>query len=183
MSRPCFCRCREIQQLYELIADYDIPIDKQESEEFAALDDTFGQLKLAMEEVESNKDENIKNYSEQLTEEMKQIAKDVKEVRNALQHEMILNEDAEKEKVVTYLSDLKTNVDKLQAQAVQINTFQKLFKINEVRLDDLVETAEEANLKLNLWAGSDEFAALTEKWRTMQFNLLNYPLMEEAMNK
>lgn len=209
-------------------------------------------------QVDGQKDDNIQKYSEQLSAEIKQIAVDVKDIRNSLQHEMILKEDSDRPKVscrrdtclslhcrqptrlhglprsvaimaccllscqcsklqhsvlqtsicptlalptaccrpaltpplsariapqvVAYLTELKTSIDKMQAQAAQINAFQKLFKVSEVRLDDLADTAEEATLKYNLWAGADEFHRVTEKWRTMPFDSINYALMEEAMN-
>lgn len=44
-------------------------------------------------------------------------------------HEMVLAEDSESDKVITYLSQLKENVDKLQAEAARINKYQTLFKV------------------------------------------------------
>lgn len=44
-------RCLEVQDLYRLIQDYTIPIAAPEAKEFAELDDTYGRMRLAMEEV------------------------------------------------------------------------------------------------------------------------------------
>lgn len=62
------------------------------------------------------------------------VNKEVKEVRNSAQHEMVLAEDSEADKVIAYLQGLKEQVDRLQAEAARINKYQALFKVGRVEM-------------------------------------------------
>lgn len=56
-------RCNEIQDLYALIDSYNIPVPPIDRAAFGTLDSSYTSLKTVMEEVESNKEENISKYS------------------------------------------------------------------------------------------------------------------------
>lgn len=56
-------RCNEIQDLYALIDSYSIPVPPIDRAAFGTLDSSYTSLKTVMEEVESNKEENISKYS------------------------------------------------------------------------------------------------------------------------
>lgn len=109
------------------------------------------------------------------------INKDVKELRNAAQHEMVLSEESEPDSVVSYLTQLKESVEAQMAEAQRINKYQVLFKLGESTCDDLNDTAEEISLKLGLWTGMAEFEALTQAWTGTHFDSLDVVAMEEAV--
>ncbi len=57
------------------------------------------------------------------------ISKEVTEIRNEAQHEMVLSEDSEPDKVTAYLGQLKEAVDRLTSESTRINKYQRLFKV------------------------------------------------------
>jgi prefoldin subunit 5 len=54
---------------------------------------------------------------------------ELKDLRAAAQHEMVLSEDAPREKVVAYLQQLQADVERLQSEMSRINKYQTLFKV------------------------------------------------------
>lgn len=87
-----------------------------------------------MEEVEGAKDENVAKYSASLESGVETILKEVTDIRNEAQHEMILAEDSEHDKVVAFLTGLRDAVASLQAEATRINKYQCLFKVRHARV-------------------------------------------------
>ena len=63
------------------------------------------------------------------------VNKEVKEIRNQAQNEMLLSEDSDREKVLEYLLALKEQVDSQQAEAARINKYQTLFKVRQEQSD------------------------------------------------
>jgi len=57
------------------------------------------------------------------------VNKELVSVRNMAQHEMVLSEESQHGRVVTYLAQLKESVEKLQIEAQRINKYQALFKV------------------------------------------------------
>lgn len=110
------------------------------------------------------------------------IQKEVTEIRNAAQHEMILNETSEREEVIEYLLDLKQRIGKQQDEAKRINDFQKIFSVAESGSEELNETSEEVQLKLNLWIGGHDFEEITRGWREEHFGSLDIGKLEETIN-
>ena len=64
------------------------------------------------------------------------VIQEVKQIRTAAQHEMLLAEDSEREEVVAYLLDLKAQVDAQVAEAARIHKYQALFKVCVCRSHD-----------------------------------------------
>ena len=77
---------------------------------YATMDSAYNQLKTLMEEVEAARDENVSKYSSSLEEGIEAVNKEVKEIRNAAQAEMVLSVDSEHGSVVKFLSGLKEQV-------------------------------------------------------------------------
>lgn len=111
------------------------------------------------------------------------IQKEVTEIRNAAQHEMILNEASEREEVIGFLVDLKERIDRQQSEGERINKFQKMFNMMESKSEELQETCEEVQLKLDLWIGGHKFEDITEKWKAEHFADLEMQAVDETMTK
>ncbi|EFJ52606.1 dynein heavy chain 7 [Volvox carteri f. nagariensis] len=175
--------CNEIHDLYGLIDEYNIPVSPMDRAAYATMDSTYNTLKTTMEEVEGARDDHVSKYSANLEQGIEAISKEVTEIRNEAQHEMVLSEESEHDKVVAYLNQLKEAVDRLMAESARINKYQRLFKVPEAKSEDLTDTADEVNLKLNLWLGRSEWESITDIWCATHFESLDMQVLEETTNK
>ncbi|GFR44385.1 hypothetical protein Agub_g5605 [Astrephomene gubernaculifera] len=175
--------CNEIHDLYGLIDEYDIPVPPMDRAAYATMDSTYNTLKTTMEEVEGARDDHVSKYSANLESGIESISKEVTEIRNEAQHEMVLSEDSEHDKVVAYLQQLKEAVDRLQAESARINKYQRLFKVPESKSEDLGDTADEVNLKLNLWLGRAEWESITDIWCVTHFDSLDMTTLEDTTQR
>ncbi|KAG2448089.1 hypothetical protein HYH02_007114 [Chlamydomonas schloesseri] len=172
--------CNEIHDLYGLIDEYDIPVSAMDRAAYATMDSTYNTLKTTMEEVEGARDDHVAKYSANLENGIESISKEVVEIRNEAQHEMVLSDESEHDKVVAYLQQLKDAVDRLTAESSRINKYQRLFKVPESKSEDLGDTADEVNLKLNLWLGRAEWEAITDIWCATHFDSLDMTVLEDT---
>ncbi|MEW5314024.1 MAG: hypothetical protein WDW38_005552 [Sanguina aurantia] len=173
--------CNEIHDLYALIDEYSIQVPPIERAAFATLDSTYNSLKLVMEEVEGAREEDVAKYRFSLDAGIESVAREVTELRNAAQHEMVLSESSEHERVLAHLGELRDACDRLARESARINKYQALFKVQESQSDELFNTAEEITLKLSLWQGMAEFEGLVEAWTDTQFDGLDTAHMEESL--
>jgi dynein heavy chain, axonemal len=172
---------QEVKQLYELIESAGIPVADFEAAELATLDSDFDSLKNAIEEVEGAREENTTTFVAGLSCDWEELEKNVIEVRNAAQHEKILDKDADHDDVVTYLSNLKGKIEVLAAEEDRINTLRKEFNETPIASKDMAATAEEVELKLALWQTSANFAVTCNSWSSTPIAELDLKALEEEV--
>lgn len=173
-------RCQEITNLYDVIHETCIPVPDFEAAELATLDGEFHAMKNAVEEIEGMRDETTAMFIHQLEGDFEKMQKGVVEVRNAAQHEMILDDTSNRDEVVSYLTGLKEQVDEMMSEQGRINNFRANFKAVASSSEELKETAEEVGLKLNMWLQHAEFDSLCKQWQQTPIHLLNLSDVDES---
>lgn len=173
----------EITNLFELIEEAKIPIPELDYAAYQTLSPDFNALKSAMDEAEAAKDENVGRFSGELEQGVEQVAREVSEIRNRAQHEMILDESADMDAVIKYTTDLSGMVAEQKAAAERIQRFQALFKVQASQFEDLAECAEEVELKRSLWVGIKEWGELTDGWAAQGFFDLDEAELDEKVQR
>lgn len=172
---------QEVKQLYELIESAGIPVADFEAAELATLDSDFDAMKNAIEEVEGAREEHTTTFVAGLERDWEELEKSVIEVRNAAQHEKILDKDAEHDDVVSYLTNLKGNIDVLVAEESRINSLRQEFNETPVASEEMAATAEEVELKLAMWQASAEFAVTCSTWSSASLAELDLKALEDEV--
>ena len=80
------------------------------------------------------------------------------------QNPMILDSTADKENVLRMLSKLQTRMEELQKRAFTFKSYQKNFKVEVTKYDELEEVHAEMKLKQLLWDSLDEWDNLLAGW-------------------
>ncbi len=84
---------------------------------------------------------------------------------------MILDPDTESDKVLEYVGSLLSTLDELQSKAFTYKTYQKNFKVEVTRFDDMEEVHAEVKLKQTLWESKRDWVSDNETWMTV--NVVN----------
>jgi dynein heavy chain, axonemal len=132
-------------------------------------------------QVEGVRDDNIANFNNRLDSDFEALQHDVTDVRNAAQHEMILDEAAGHDNVVAFLTGLQQQVFKLQLEQQRIASFQKRFHVAPACSQELIDTSDEIALKLGMWVGHATFSNACIAWRETPFKCLDLEQMEETV--
>lgn len=100
---------------------------------------------------------------------------------------MILDPDAEEEKVRSYVHDLLAKLESLKERSVTFKNYQKNFKVEVTKYEDLDDTYSEVKLKQLLWESQKEWETMHEGWMkmdisTIQPDAMNGQVMKFAKN-
>ena len=77
---------------------------------------------------------------------------------------MILDPEAEEEKVRSFVHDLLSKLEDLKQRSVTFKTYQKNFKVEVTKFEELNDTYSEVKLKQLLWESQKEWDAVYEGW-------------------
>lgn len=86
----------------------------------------------------------------------------------SLQNPMILNPESPGDEVLGYVGDLLSRLDVLQSKAFTYKNYQKNFKVEVTRFDELEEVHAEVKLKQSLWQAKKDWVSDYEAWMTVR---------------
>lgn len=123
-------------------------------------------------------------YYAELSSQAETLKRRVTELRNAAQHEMILDDSFEPhETVVAYISSLEDEMHDLTATQAEITRIQLFLGLPSEPMEELTETADEISLKKMLWLGHESLQALCHEWAGTHFGAIQIGLMDERLQE
>ncbi|ESO94694.1 hypothetical protein LOTGIDRAFT_144909 [Lottia gigantea] len=172
-----------VKEMYELIEQYDVPTPPEDFAVYQTLGPSITNVRNAIDKALTERDANIDKFCNHLDKDIAELAKDVKEVKREAQNPMILDANAEKEKVKGLLKKLLNQMDELQKSAFTYKSYQKNFKVEVTKFDALEEAHAELKLKEQLWNDLDEWDNLLQEWTESPFDQLNPEEMNTITTK
>ena len=173
----------EIQMLYQLINEFSFPVAEMDSAAFQTLGQDFNMLKTVLEEAEAAREENITKFTAELHAGVDMVSKQASDLRATAGNEMILDENADPEKVIAFIADLTTRAETQQAEAKRIGKFQEIFKMPVSEFEDLKEVVDDIALKRSLWEGGKEWDGYVDSWAQSLFDQIDISEMEEKVQR
>ena len=77
---------------------------------------------------------------------------------------MILDPEAEKDKVQSFVQDLLSKLEGLKQRSITFKNYQKNFKVEVTKFEELDDTYSEVRLKQLLWESQKEWETMYEDW-------------------
>ncbi len=77
---------------------------------------------------------------------------------------MILDPDAGEEKVRSFVEDLLARLEGLKTKSTTFKNYQKNFKVEVTKFEELDDTYSEVKLKQLLWESQKEWEVMCEEW-------------------
>ncbi|KAG7458844.1 hypothetical protein MATL_G00224900 [Megalops atlanticus] len=162
-----------VSSLFELIEQYHVPTAAEDMAVYATLKPSISKVRSAIDKAVGEKDANISKFCQNLQHDIAELNKEVRRVKEQAQNGQILDINAERPKVKLLLGEIQISIDELQAQASQFKSFQKNFKVEVTRYDDLEELSAEMKLKQLLWDSLEEWDVLQATWMESKFEDLD----------
>ncbi|KAG5830594.1 hypothetical protein ANANG_G00312350 [Anguilla anguilla] len=162
-----------VSQMFELIEHYHVPTPPEDMATYATLRPSITRVRNAIDKAVGEKDGNINKFCQHLQQDITELNKEVKRVKEQAQNRLILDIGAEREKVKTLLQGIQVSINDLQAQALQFKTYQKNFKVEVTKYEALEELSAEVKLKQLLWDSMEEWESLQAGWMESMFEELD----------
>lgn len=176
-------REREIHNVFDVIAEFDVPIDDEQYAAYQTMRQDFNDMKSTMEDADASREDNIKKFSNELQNQVERIGREVSELMLEAQNEMFLSKDTDRERAISKIEDIESKVQAQRSEAERIRKFQQLFRVPESKFEELEELEQEIWLKRNLWTGQKEFETLTGEWCNTTFDRIDADEMEEQVQR
>ncbi|WAR29562.1 DYH6-like protein [Mya arenaria] len=153
-----------VKDMYDLIDVFQVPTPLEDFAVYQTLGPSITNVRNAIDKSLADRDANIDRFCTHLDKDIAELAKEVKEVKQEAQNPIILDANADKEKVKQVLKKLLTQMDDLQERAFTYKSYQKNFKVEVTKFDALEEAHAELKLKDLLWNAIDEWDGLLTDW-------------------
>ncbi|XP_069834127.1 dynein axonemal heavy chain 6 [Dendropsophus ebraccatus] len=159
--------------MYQLIESYNVPTPPEDFAVFATLRPSILAVRNAIDKSVGERDGCIEKFCRSLDKDIAELNKEVKDVKQQSQDPQILDIGADQTKIIQILADLQTIIDELQKRAFQYKTYQKNFKVEVTKFDELEEVSAELKLKQLLWDSMTEWDVLQAEWMQSKFEILD----------
>eukprot|EP00112_Aurelia_sp_Birch-Aquarium-sp1_P026161 Seg91.5 transcript_id=Seg91.5/GoldUCD/mRNA.D3Y31 product="Dynein heavy chain 6 axonemal" protein_id=Seg91.5/GoldUCD/D3Y31 len=162
-----------VKQLYDLIDQYTVPTPPEDLAEYQTLKPSMTGVRNAIDKSLAERDSNIDKFCSSLDKDIALLNKDVKKIKQETQDPAILDPEAETEKTITFLKDLCDRVNALIKKSMEYKGFQKNFKVEVAKFEELEEVDAEIRLKQLLWDSLSKWDEALAEWMEALFNELS----------
>ncbi|XP_033099985.1 dynein heavy chain 6, axonemal-like [Anneissia japonica] len=159
-----------IKEMYELIDKYEVPTPPEDFAVYQTLSPSVTAVRNAIDKSVGERDSNIDKFCTHLDKDIMDLNKEVKSVKQESQNPLILDVSADVVKVTSILNKLGDKLDELQKHAFQYKTYQKNFKVEVTKYEELEETHAELKLKQLLWNSLEEWDVISQDWTEKPFD-------------
>ncbi|XP_057699654.1 dynein axonemal heavy chain 6 isoform X1 [Corythoichthys intestinalis] len=169
-------------QMYNLINMSSLPITADDVA-FASMEPYMNSLHNIINDAMFDRFKVMEKFSKSLQVDIKDLNQKVKKIKEKSQDPQLLEVTADNAQVRTLLEELQISINELQAQASAYISYQKQFKLEVTKFDDLDELKAEFRLKKLLWVSMEEWDILQEGWKQATLEKLDLEQLNSQVNK
>jgi dynein heavy chain len=172
-----------VRQMYELIEQYRVPCPPEDIVSYSSLTTTLNGCRNAMDKALTERDSNVTKFVSLLDKDIEILTQEVRQIKQDSQNPLLLDPTADKDKVKLLLDDYLRKIDSQQRTSGQYRLYQKNFKVEVTKFDELEEVYGELKLKELLWNSQNEWDVLLEDVKNLDFNKLDHEQLTGTVNK
>ncbi|XP_071825285.1 dynein axonemal heavy chain 6-like isoform X2 [Apostichopus japonicus] len=172
-----------VKEMYELIEKYSVPTPPEDFAVYQTLSPSVNAVRDGIDKAVGERDAKIDHFCNHMDKDIAELNKEVKSVKQESQNPIILDASADQGKVAGLLKKLGDHLEDLQKQAFQYKTYQKNFKVEVTKYEELEETHAELKLKQLLWDSLEEWDQMTEAWVQSEFEQLDPEELSSSVGK
>ncbi|XP_038058163.1 dynein heavy chain 6, axonemal-like isoform X3 [Patiria miniata] len=162
-----------IKDMYDLVDQYHVPTPPEDFAVYQTLAPSVTAVRNAIDKAVGERDANVDKFCNHLDKDIAELNKDVKSIKQESQNPMILDSNAEQPKVMALLNKLGGRLEMLQKTAFLYKSYQKNFKVEVFKYEELEETHAELKLKQLLWESLEEWDKIAVQWTECEFDNLD----------
>nr|KAF6307771.1 dynein axonemal heavy chain 6 [Myotis myotis] len=170
-------------QMYKLIEQYQVPTPPEDFAVFATMKPSIVAVRNAIDKAVGDRDTSIKQFCLHLGKDLEDLTNEVNDVKLQAQDPQILDINADQEKIKSQLTELQLVLDDLQKRAFQYKSYQKNFKVEVSKFEDLEVVSAEVKLKQLLWDSMSEWDQLHQDWLQSKFDSLDPESLNSQVSK
>lgn len=172
-----------VKEMYELIEEYKVPCPPEDLVVYATLFNTITACRNAIDKALTEKDSNIVQFCNVLDKDISSLTDECRRIKQQAEAPSILDPDADEATTKLMLKKLINDIEDLQRTAYTYKSYQKNFKVEVTKFDELEETIAEIKLKELLWNSIDEWDKYFADWKEVKFDKIEPEQLNQIVNK
>ena len=172
-----------VKEMYELIEKYKVPCPPEDLVVYVSLSNTITMCKNSIDKALTERDANVAQFCSALDKDIASLNEECRRIKQQSQAPAILDPEADKVSTKLFLQKLTSEIEDLQKTAYTYRSYQKNFKVEVTKFDELEETIGEIKLKELLWNSIEEWDVLFDEWKSMAFEKLEPEALNQLVNK
>ena len=172
-----------VRQMYELIDQYQVPCPPEDVVSYGSLTTTLNGCRNAMDKALTERDAYVLKFVALLDKDIELLTHEVRQIKQDSQNPLLLDPSADKDKVKLLLDDYLKKIDQQQRRSAEYRLYQKNFKVEVTKFDELEEVYGELKLKEMLWNSLNEWDVMLEEEKVRDFNKLDHEQLTANVNK
>jgi len=172
-----------VRQMYELIDQYKVPCPPEDIVSYSSLATTLNGCRNAMDKALTERDSYVTKFVTLLDKDIELLSAEVKQIKQDSQNPLLLDPFADKDKVKLVLDEYLRKIDVQQRISTQYRLYQKNFKVEVTKFDELEEVYGELKLKELLWNSLNEWDVMLEEVKNQDFSKLDHEQLTGTVNK
>lgn len=172
-----------VKEMYDLIDSYKVPCPPEDLVVYATLNNTITLCRNAIDKALTERDANIASFCATLDKDITLLTEECRHIKQQAQAPSILDPGSDEESTKQLLKKLIGEIEDLQKTAYTYRSYQKNFKVEVTKFDELEETIAEIKLKELLWNSIEEWDGIYEDWKASRFDKLEPETLNQIVNK
>jgi dynein heavy chain len=172
-----------VRQIAQVMEDNDWPLPDNVKALSRMLREALPLLENNMQTAEGKEEEEIKKFSELVTSDVPKLNKQVQQVREDLDHQMIGDPLADEKRVTKYLDGKVAEFARYRGTAEKLQEYQGILKLNVDEFENIDDVAADLNLKVRLWNDKVAWIDVRETALKTQMNDLDIVQFERELAK
>ncbi|CAF1159117.1 unnamed protein product, partial [Didymodactylos carnosus] len=172
-----------VRMMYELIEQYKVPCPPEDIVSYSSLTTTLNSCRNAMDKALTERDAYVNRFVTLLDKDIEMLTQEVRQIKQDSQNPLLLDPYADKDKVKLLLDEYIKKIEIQQRTSHTYRLYQKNFKVEVTKFEELEEVYGELKLKELLWNSLQEWDTMLEEIKGADFNKLDHEQVAQTVNK
>lgn len=172
-----------VKEMYNLIEEYKVPCPPEDLVVFQTLFPCIQVTRNSIDKALTERDSNVAKFCSTLEKDIGTLTEDCRRIKSQAEAPAILDPDADPVATKGLIDRLINEIEDLQKTAYTYKNYQKNFKVEVTKFDELEQVIGEIKLKQLLWNSLEEWETMTKEWSSIKFESLEPEQLNQIVNK
>lgn len=169
--------------MYSLINEYKVPCPPEDVIVFQQLFPSIQVTRNSIDKALTERDSNVTAFCNVLDKDIGALTEECRRIKSQAQAPAILDPEADEASTKAFIGRLIDEIEELQRTAYTYRNYQKNFKVEVTKFDELEEVIGEIKLKQLLWNSLEEWDNMSKEWNESKFDTLEPEALNQIVNK
>ena len=169
--------------LYTLSTRLEVPVKKEDRENFQDTINLYNSLTSVIILVESNMERNIAIFRREINSMIPDLLEDAKSLSIKTSDDKFFRLESQMSQCILELEEYSAKCAEFEQRAANVNEYQLVLGVDMYRFEVVDNLREQINLRLRLWKSLKEWRELQKKWLSSPFSQIEVRFISDKADE